>query len=201
MALAADDMVQFASQLFRVHVQSPPDRAGNAATGNGTQLCIDSACQRALDLVLFDKLMSERAVTPLLQPIVDLKDRKTSAFEVFARSPLVGMETAEQMFDVAKRLSMEVELSAMLRWKSVEVLGDMVPRPHLFLNTHPLELADDRLGQSLEHLRENWPDQALTLEIHESAVAQGPSLAQLGSLLKRLDIKLAYNDFGVGECA
>src|SRR5208283_5223334 len=40
---------------------------------------------------------------------------------------------------------------------------------------------------------------ALTLEIHESAVTKGARLAQLRSLLKRLEIKLAYDDFGVGE--
>ena len=48
-------------------------------------------------------------------------------------------------------------------------------------------------------MRENWPDQALTLEIHESAVTKGAGLAELQSLLKRLDIKLAYDDFGVGQ--
>ncbi len=60
-------------------------------------------------------------------------------------------------------------------------------------------MPDPNLGKSLERLRENWPDQPLTLEIHEAAVTRGTSLAQLRLLLKRLDIKLAYDDFGVGE--
>jgi EAL domain-containing protein (putative c-di-GMP-specific phosphodiesterase class I) len=60
-------------------------------------------------------------------------------------------------------------------------------------------LADQKLGQSLERLRENWPDQPLTLEIHESAVTKAARMTQLRSLLKRLDIKLAYDDFGVGQ--
>src|SRR5208283_5924150 len=40
---------------------------------------------------------------------------------------------------------------------------------------------------------------ALTLEIHEAAVTKGAALAELRSLLRRLDIQLAYDDFGVGE--
>ena len=54
-------------------------------------------------------------------------------------------------------------------------------------------------GLSLRRLRKNWPEQALTLEIHESAVSKGTCLAQLRTLLRRLDIKLAYDDFGVGQ--
>ena len=39
----------------------------------------------------------------------------------------------------------------------------------------------------------------MTLEIHESAVTKATGLAELRSLLKRLEIKLAYDDFGVGQ--
>jgi EAL domain-containing protein (putative c-di-GMP-specific phosphodiesterase class I) len=94
---------------------------------------------------------------------------------------------------------LEVELSTMLRWEGVQATQGMSQPPHLFLNTHPRELADQKLGQSLERLRENWPDQALTLEIHEAAVTKGAGLAELRLLLRRLNIQLAYDDFGVGE--
>jgi EAL domain-containing protein (putative c-di-GMP-specific phosphodiesterase class I) len=189
-ALVEDDLVQFANLPFRVRVQSTEDSPHTVR---------DSTCDQALALVLFDKLMSEHAVTPFLQPIVDLRDRKTVGYEVLARSRLFGLETPKDMFGVAQQLNLEVELSTMLRWEGVQVTRNMVPLPHLFLNTHPLELADQRLGQSLERLRANWPDQALTLEIHESAVSKGANLAELRLLLKRLDIKLAYDDFGVGQ--
>jgi EAL domain-containing protein (putative c-di-GMP-specific phosphodiesterase class I) len=189
-ALAEDDLVQFANLPFRVRMQSTEDSPHTVR---------ESACDRALALVLFDKLMSEHAVTPFLQPIIDLKDRKTLAYEVLARSRLFGLETPKDMFGVAQRLNLEVELSTMLRWEGVQATRTMSPAPHLFLNTHPRELPDQKLGQSLERLRENWPAQALTLEIHEAAVTKGAALAKLRSLLKRLDIKLAYDDFGVGE--
>ncbi len=189
-ALAEDDLVQFANLPFRVRVQSAEDSPHTVH---------ESACDRALALVLFDKLMSEHAVTPFVQPIVSLQDRRTVAYEVLARSRLFGLEMPKDMFDVAQKLNLEVELSTMLRWEGVQATRGMTEPPHLFLNTHPRELADRKLGQSLERLRENWPDQALTLEIHESAVTKGSRLAELRLLLRQLDIKLAYDDFGVGE--
>ncbi len=171
-ALAEDDLVQFANLPFRVRMQSTEDSPHTVH---------ESACDRALALVLFDKLMSEHAVTPFLQPIVDLQDRRTVAYEVLARSRLFGLEMPKDMFGVAQQLNLEVELSTMLRWEGVQATRGMAQPPHLFLNTHPRELADEKLGQSLERLRENWPDQALTLEIHESAVTKGARLAELRS--------------------
>ncbi len=85
----------------------------------------ESACDRALALVLFDKLMAEHAVTPFLQPIIDLKGRKTLAYEVLARSRLFGLETPKDMFGVAQQLNLEVELSTMLRWEGVQVTQAM----------------------------------------------------------------------------
>lgn len=188
--LAEDDLVQFANLPFRVRMQS---------TDENSRTVHESACDQALALVLFDKLMTERAVTPFLQPIILLSDRQTLAYEVLARSRLFGLETPKDMFGVAQQLNLEVELSTMLRWEGVSVTQSMQSPPHLFLNTHPRELADTKLGLSLERLRENWIGQPLTLEIHESAVTKVAQLTQLRSLLKQLDIKLAYDDFGVGQ--
>ena len=142
----------------------------------------ESACDRALSLVLFDKLMSEHAVTPYVQPIVESERRETVAYEVLARSRLFGLETPGEMFGMAQQLNLEVELSTMLRWEGVQVTRGMPQPPHLFLNTQPRELVEQGLGPSLERLRENWPDQALTLEIHEAAVTKDRGLAQVRSL-------------------
>ena len=188
--LAKDDLVQFAHLPFRVRTQSSEECSRTVR---------ESASGRAFALVLFDKLMSERAVTPFVQPIINLEDRQTVAYEVLARSRLCGLETPGEMFDVAQQLDLEAELSVMLRWEGVRTAQSMARPLQLFLNTHARELPDQGLGQSLVRLRENWPDQVLTLEIHEAAVTTGASLAPLRSLLKRLEITLAYDDFGVGE--
>ncbi len=189
-ALAEDDLVQFANMPYRIRKQSAQDSPHTVQ---------ESACDQALALVQFDKLMSDHAVTPFLQPIVRLDDRKTVAYEVLARSRLFGLETPAEMFGVAAQLNLEVELSTMLRWEGVQSTLEMPKPPHLYLNTHPRELVEQKLVGSLEALREAWPDRPLTLEIHESAVNKGAHLAELRSVLTRLNIRLAYDDFGVGQ--
>jgi EAL domain-containing protein (putative c-di-GMP-specific phosphodiesterase class I) len=189
-AVSEDDLVQFANLPFRIRVQSTQDSPSTLQ---------ESACDQALALVLFDKLMAERSVSPALQPIVKLDDRMIIGYEVLARSRLFGLESPREMFGVAAQLNLQVELSTMLRWEGVLVTQSMTPPPHLFLNTHPLELADPRLGPSLEKLRQNWPGQRMTLEIHESAITDPVRLAELRALLRRLNINLAYDDFGVGQ--
>ena len=70
---------------------------------------------------------------------------------------------------------------------------------HLFVNTHPRELAEPGLFASLQALREGFPNQPLTLEIHESAVADGARMAEIRTALTKLNIGLAYDDFGAGQ--
>ena len=72
-------------------------------------------------------------------------------------------------------------------------------KANLFLNTHPVELDRPELYDSLHSLRELNPDQTITLEIHEAAVTNVSMMKQLLAVLKELDIKLAFDDFGVGQ--
>jgi EAL domain-containing protein (putative c-di-GMP-specific phosphodiesterase class I) len=188
--LHEDDLVQFANMAFRVRQQATMD---NPVTVH------QDACDRALALVQFDKLMAEHAVTPFFQPIVSMATREIVGYEVLARSRLFGLEMPKEMFHVAAELNLEVELSVMLRWEGV-LAGQALPQSrHLFLNTHPRELSEPGLLASLITLREAHPDQPLTLEIHESAVADAERMAEIRPTLNRLNIGLAYDDFGAGQ--
>jgi EAL domain-containing protein (putative c-di-GMP-specific phosphodiesterase class I) len=188
--LAEGDLVQFACMPFRVRKQSGED---------SPHTVLASTCDQALALVQFDKLMSQRTVTPYLQPIVHMQSHDTVAYEVLARSRLFGLQTPGEMFGVAAQLDLDVELSAMMRWEGVRASLALAEPPHLYVNTHPRELASPTLARSLESLRQRWPDQPLTLEIHESAINDGARLVELRGVLKELDIGLAYDDFGVGQ--
>jgi EAL domain-containing protein (putative c-di-GMP-specific phosphodiesterase class I) len=188
--LREDDLVQFANMAFRIRQQAAVD---NPVTVH------EDACDRALALVQFDKLMAEHAVTPFFQPIVSMATREIVGYEVLARSRLFGLEMPKEMFHVAAELNLEIELSVMLRWEGV-LAGQALPgRRHLFVNTHPRELAEPGLVASLVTLREAHPDQPLTLEIHESAVADAARMSEIRPALTRLNIGLAYDDFGAGQ--
>lgn len=193
MPLEEDDLVQFAGVAFRVRQQSAQNFAEN------THTLQDNVCDRALALVQFDKMMAERAVTPYYQPIVAMNGHQTVGFEVLGRSRLFGLETPREMFRVATQLNLEVELSSMLRWEGVRSSCELAATPHLFLNTHPRELAEAGLLASMESLRSGFPEPRITLEVHESAVTNSARMVEIRASLAELGIGLAYDDFGAGQ--
>ena len=52
---------------------------------------------------------------------------------------------------------------------------------------------------SLRDLRVKFPDQPITLEVHEAAATSPQMMKQLRQTLDALDMKLAYDDFGAGQ--
>jgi len=189
--LPPDSLVQFADVPYRVLEQN-----STAQTSTVSQDSVD----QALALVQFETLMSQQAVTPHFQPIVSLADSSWLGFEVLGRSRLPGLETPYRMFSVASQLKMEIPLSEMLRVKGVEQSRSLGETPHLFLNTHPLELHQDGgLIESVKSLRLAAGSQPFTLEIHEGAVAELQQLKALRAALCDLDVKLAFDDFGAGQ--
>lgn len=188
--VVSGDLIQFATQVFRVLKQ---DSTTSQATA-----CAD-VCDQAMALVLFDRLISEQAVIPHYQPIVDPRTGAVEGVEVLARSRLTGLETPVQMFDAAMRLDQEVRLSQTIRWKACQETMGLTPPPHMFLNTHPVEVRQPGLVESMAELRAVAPSQRFTLEIHEAAISDAAQMKVLSAELKQIDVRLAFDDFGAGE--
>ena len=191
--LTSDDIVQFADVAFRVLRQSSENDTGT--------LCED-VTDRAMALVQFDRLMSDEAVIPHYQPIVDLRDVENApivGFEVLARSRARGLQTPMEMFSIAAQLSLEVQLSQMVRRKAIQETRSCASAPHLFLNTHPRELEQSGLIESMKLLRGLNSSQEITLEIHEKAITDACGMRELRSALRDLEIRLAFDDFGSGQ--
>lgn len=184
------DLVQFADVALRLQRQ-----AGAAASATLQEDVYD----QALALVQFDKLMSERLVTPYYQPIVDLACGESIGYEVLGRSRLYGIETPGAMFRAAAKLNLEVQLSNMLRWEGVLKSSCFAVTPHLFVNTHPRELVEDGLIEAMRAVREIHPLHPLTLEIHEAAITDVKQMTEIRAALADLDIRLAFDDFGAGQ--
>jgi EAL domain-containing protein (putative c-di-GMP-specific phosphodiesterase class I) len=185
------DLLQFGQVVFRVLQQN---------TDTGPQTIQDDSCDRALALIQFDQLMTQRAVTPHVQPIVAMSDRGVLGYEVLARSRFFGLKDPHSMFAAARVLNLEGELSRIFREEGVRN-GKVLPEGHvLFVNTHPAEIDDlELLLFSLSELREMEPERPLVLEIHEAAVTRGEEMRRLRAALKDLTIGLAYDDFGAGQ--
>jgi EAL domain-containing protein (putative c-di-GMP-specific phosphodiesterase class I) len=185
------DLVQFAQVVFRARMEEQP---------YSIQTLLNDSTDRALALIQFDKLVSNRAFWPHFQPIVDLTNRKTIGYELLGRSQLFGLGNPQAMFTAAAMLDMEAELSRLLRFQGTSKADRLPGDPILFVNTHPAELNErGRLESSLRELRDASPRRKIVLEIHEAAVTELDQMRTLRSLLNDLDMGLAYDDFGSGQ--
>jgi len=188
--LHADDVIQFADLSLRVEHASQKRESNTIAEDFGGQ---------ALARVQFDRLLRDEIVTPYFQPIVNLRTGHTEAFEVLARSRLVGLETPNRMFAMADELDMECALSDLMRRKGIEVSQTFAEVPPIYLNTHPVEFECDSDWEWVAKLRELAPTQKLIIEIHEGAVTDAISIARFRAMLRDFDIGLAFDDFGAGQ--
>ncbi len=190
-AVSEGDILQFATVVFRVGKDE--DQSGDGGTIQ------QDACDRALAMVQFDRLISEQAVVPFYQPIVSMVDSSLLGYEVLGRSRLFGLKTPGEMFATASQLNLEGELSRIFRNRGLEVACRFPREVNLFVNTHPIELIESGLDESLRGVRKIHPDRKITLEIHEAAVANTSMLQDLRAVLTDLDMELAFDDFGQGQ--
>lgn len=190
--LAIGDLIQFADVAFRLSRTA-------AEQSSHTLNSISDACDRAMSLAQFDRLMTERAVIPYFQPIVTLPERRTTGYEILGRSKLFGMQSPKDMFLAASQLNLEAELSTMIRLAGVELGAALPHHCSLYVNTHPTEIVTCGLLDSLGELREKFPNQQVVLEVHEAAATSVSIMKQLREALTAIDMKLAYDDFGAGQ--
>lgn len=183
------DLLQFASIVFRVRKQ------GHLTEHQTIQ---QDSCDNALALMQFDRLIESGAFIPYFQPIVLMEDQSRIGYEVLGRSRIFGLQTPVEMFHAASQLNLECQLSEVFRQRGIEIGSQFGTQTNLFVNTHPKELGTEDFYKSLYELREN-NTQTITLEIHERAATNSNIMGKLSSILKDLDIKLAFDDFGVGE--
>lgn len=185
------DIVHVGNVMFTVHREQQ--------TVSSQTVTSDDATTEAIAQVQFSTLMNRPGIEPYFQPIVDLASGRRIGYEVLTRSQFVGRETPAKMFRVAAQRTSEAALSRVCRLEGMRVSCDLETGMKFYLNTHPAELNDDDLLNSLQDLRERHPDSSIVLEVHESAVTSVSYLQRLRSLLDDLKIDLAYDDFGAGQ--
>lgn len=195
--LQGGDRLQFGTAVFTVR---PPRVSGTDSAFSANATIVEGGIgEYALANLQFDTLLSKPALIPFFQPIVHLGDSRTVGYEVLARSRLVGLETPQAMFRVAAERGLESELSELSRSIGLRTAGQIGLEGELYLNIHPCELHGPRLIESLRELRREFPYAPVVLEIHEAAVASLEALALLRTQTRNLGMRLAYDDFGVGQ--
>ncbi|WP_096087273.1 EAL domain-containing protein [Agaribacterium haliotis] len=149
-----------------------------------------------------EELMAKRQIEPVYQPIVDAKSARRCGNELLSRSTNANLSPSPiELYRLAESFSLEIELSELMRDIGVETAAKARLNGELWLNTHPAELKDiDRLLSSLTQLKQRHPNVQLLLEIHEQAITDDLSaLSYLKQQLNQLDMRLAFDDFGVGQ--
>lgn len=188
--LGDGDIVQFANNVFRIRFIQP--QVGAATMEEG-------ALPWAEAIMEFEQLMQPGGVTPFFQPIVQMDDGSTVGYESLARSPLEQLRNPAIMFSTAAKLGQERQLSELLRRESVAIATKLEKPGNLFLNTHPKEVIEPPLVESLRFLRQMAPSLKMTIEIHEAAIVVPESMLEFREVLRELDMQLAYDDFGAGQ--
>jgi len=186
--LCAGDVLQFGTAVFEIYSDRHAPQSMTVAA---------DVAASALAHLQFERLLDEPAVVPFFQPFVRLQDSTCVGYEVLARSRLIGLESPTSMFRMAYARDLHRELSALVRWLGVSQGRQL--RSQLFLNTHPAEIGDPRLVESLVRLRQAFPQEAIVLEIHEAAMTSPHEFERLRAQLNELVIGLAYDDFGAGQ--
>ena len=149
----------------------------------------------------FQKLLRERAVVPHFQPILQLSDTSVVGYEILGRIRGSDLPPSPvELLDIACRLGLGSELSALFREEGVRVAKRLPGFPQLFVNTHPMDIYQmDDFEQSLRRIRQLAQSHPIILEINEKSVTHSEQMKQLRTTLKDLNIGLAYDDFGVGQ--
>jgi len=148
------------------------------------------------------RILGERAVRAVFQPILTLEGRDLIGYETLGRITLSDRE-----YSIGEALRMATErgeaprLCRMLREAAVAGVS-AIDRPRaVFFNLHPTEMDDaDALSTALEQMA-TIADAGHTpvLEVHESAVTDHAAMSGLRDRLADLAIRLAYDDFGAGQ--
>ncbi len=191
-----NDVLQFGAVAYRL-VRT--DGGLNATPSHASSCTVASdVATDAVAFVQFEKMLAERAVVPHFQPIVT-PDGSRVAYEILGRSRLFGLESPAAMFRTATRLQSEVALSRMLRQEGVRAASELAPPTRLFVNTHPTELIEPGLAESIWALRAAFPGPELVLEVHEAAATDLTTLRSLTESLREIGVGIAYDDFGAGQ--
>lgn len=192
--LGENDILQFAKVVLRV--------GRDSTVTPSVQTVSHDAGDQALTLVQFDKLIQDGdAVVPFFQPIVRIDEDgfPIEAYEILGRSSVIGLTMPEQLFETAAQLNLETELSRIFRREGLQSAKSLKETTTIYLNTHPRELETGGLFKSLRDLRDEYPDQAVVLEIHEAAVTNADMVRDLRGVLTELGMGLAFDDFGAGQ--
>lgn len=196
------DVLHFADfevRLIKETVKKSADPTHRSVTVIGMPALSDKMPAGVREL---QELLAQKMIIPAYQPIIDAGTGEIYGYEILGRGTHPGLSrNPGPLFHIAESVNgLAMHLSRLFRDAGIATAATFDTQAKFFLNVHPDELQYTRLLLlQMEKIRRDYPELALVLEVHEDAV---PSLADMKKLRRELDglnIKLAYDDFGVGQ--
>ncbi len=139
------------------------------------------------------RVLDERAVRMVYQPVVDLRTHKVFAYEALVRSKAPEFTSPPELFNAAVEHSCTGELGRMLREMSLEGCPDFP----LFINIHPAELNERWIVQPDDPIFMH--DRDVYLEITEGVPLSHFHLCQtILSEVRARGVYLVVDDLGAG---
>jgi EAL domain-containing protein (putative c-di-GMP-specific phosphodiesterase class I) len=146
-------------------------------------------------------LLIHRDVNPHFQPIVKFSDMEVIGYEILGRISDESLPSnPSELLELAQSFGYDPELSDLFREVGVEIGRYLPGSPVLFVNTTPMEIfKTDDLLKSLKKIHDMAPSNRIVVEINEKAITTKNEMSRLRNGLEKLNIGLAFDDFGVGQ--
>lgn len=149
------------------------------------------------------RLMTSDGLTPVFQPILDLRNRGYLGFEALIRGPAgTPWQMPAALFDLAERCGQTSEFSRRCREVALEGFARLALPGMLFINVSASCLADPRFLDSdttrlLERL--GLPPRRIVIEITENQqVADFSAFRDVLAAYRRIGYRIAVDDLGEG---
>jgi EAL domain-containing protein (putative c-di-GMP-specific phosphodiesterase class I) len=195
------DILHFAQVEFRVgrqEIEEPDEQGIEPSTVSLTEMKLPQQfVEGAREL---PQLLKLGQVTSVFQPIVSLPASNLIGYEAFGRGRHPRLPEAPlELFEVARGVGAEAELSQVFREKALELALSRTRIQGLFLNVHAAELDKPDLVRAVTEARHRAPHLRLTLDVHEGALDDRNRIKRLCAQLRQSRIGIAYDDFGAGQ--
>lgn len=131
------------------------------------------------------------------QPILRATDRSVYGYEALLRTEEPTLIRPDLVVDAAERLSALPRLGRRVRELAAAAMQSAPPETDLFINLHPLDLADEQLFDALAPLSQIA--KRVILEVTErAAIEQVDAVERRVSQLRELGFRIAVDDLGAG---
>lgn len=154
-------------------------------------------------LYTISKIVSQRNITLLAQPIIDVQTREIKAWEMLTRGPKNTLyESPLHLFSVARQTGLLYELELIVLEKTLEQIQMTGCQHDIFINFTPISLGNQQFINDVRKIMDNYPQihpAQLTIEITERDSLEGiEHLFSNIKVLRRSGFKIAVDDMGSG---